>query len=175
MRGVETKDLPVKGEDLSRVLTFTSFWGSIFYLYASISQLIGARRQAVNVDVPTVGLGLLFHLLTFVGGGTAMSLLAAVKTGKSATEQAEKDIGGGTLERTWFAQGLAGGAGSIVPFLLAVTSQRLAGRVTGRSAIDDRDPSWPVAGGIMVILSGLTALAVSRITAWVAEDAKRGS
>lgn len=168
------KDAPVKGEDLSRVLTFTSFWGAIFYLYASVSQLVGARRQPVRVDLPTLGLGLLLHLLTFVGGGTAMSLLAAVATGKSATEQAEKDIAGGTLERTWFAQGLAGGAGSLVPFLLAVLSQKLAGQITGTPAIDD-ETNWPVAGGTMVTASGLTALAVSRITAWVAEDAKQGS
>jgi hypothetical protein len=168
------KDAPVKGEDLSRVLTFTGFWGTIFYLYATLSQLVAARRSSVRVHMPTVGLGLLFHLLAFVGGGTTMSLLGAAVTGKRPTEQAEKDIAGGTLERTWFAQGLAGGLGSLVPFALALISQKLAGQVTGGAAVED-DVSWPVAGGTMVTASGLTALAVSRITAWVAEDAKSGT
>jgi hypothetical protein len=45
--------------------------------------------------------------------------------------------------------------------------------MTGKSAFGEtRTMNWPIAIGTMVVTSGILALAVSRITAWVAEDAK---
>lgn len=177
MRGIEPiKDAPIGGEDVSRWLTFTSFWGSISYLLACVSLIAGARRESVRLHTPTLALGYAMHVLAFTVGGSLLSAAGSVARGKSSTAQAEESIGGGTLERTWPLQAAGGAAGSVLPFAMAVASQGLASRITGRDALGEGAAvSWPVAGGAMVASSGLVALAVSRITAWVAEDAKSGA
>lgn len=170
------KSAPIEGEDVSRWLTFSGFWGSIYYLLSCVSLVAGARRQPLKLHTPTLGLGYLFHVLSFVVGGSLLSAVGSLVRGKSSSQQAEEAIGGGTLERTWLLQALGGAAGAAVPFAMALLSQQLASRVTGEDAVSaDADISWPVAGGTMVTISGLTALAVSRIAAWVAEDAKTGA
>lgn len=64
--------------------------------------------------------------------------------------------------------------GSLVPFTLAIGSITLASRLTGKPAFGKPHAiRWPLAMGTMVAASGILALAVSRITAWVAQDAKR--
>jgi hypothetical protein len=170
-----TKDVPVEGEDVTRLLTFTSFWGSIFYLLSCVSIVAGTRRPSVRLHTPTLGVAYLLHVLSFVVGGSLVTFIGALVQGKSSTAQSKEAIGGGALERGWAVQALGGAAGAVVPFALAVASQAVAEQITGEPALAESDSvSWPIAGGAMVALSGATALAVARITAWVAEDAKSG-
>jgi uncharacterized protein (UPF0548 family) len=167
---------PVEAEDVSRWLTFTSFWGSIFYLLSCVGIVAGSRRRPARLDGPTVGIGYLIHLATFVVGGSLVSFLGNLLRGKTSTQQAEEAIGGGALERAWPLQAVGGAAGAVVPFALAVASQAVAAQITGeRTPADENEVSWPVAAGATVAATGLLALAVSRIVAWVAEDAKSGS
>jgi uncharacterized protein (UPF0548 family) len=165
------KNPPIRRTDVRRWLVFTSFWGSISYLLSTTSQVIAARRRPVKLDVPTLGVGFLLHVLTFVAGGSLSAATAAVVRNKPTTEQSAEAISGGELEQNWPRQAAGGAIGSLVPFALAVLSQRIAGGRTGRPAIG-ADVNWPLAGGAMVGLSGLVALAVARIVAWVAQDAK---
>lgn len=167
------RDLPVEGEDITRVLVFTSFWGTLYYLLACVSLIAGARRQPVEVDARTVATGYGVHLLAFMAGGALTSAAGALVRGKRPTEQAEEAIGGGQLERSWPLQAAGGAAGAVLPLGLAVASQAISGQLTRRPSLAE-DVTWPVVGATMVTLSGLVALAVARITAWVAEDAKSG-
>lgn len=168
------KDAPVRGEDVARWLTFSSFWGAIFYLLACASLLATSKRQPVKVNPPTVGVGMLLHVLTFVVGGTLSSAIGSLVRGKSSTEQAEEAIKSGKLERTVPLQALGGAIGSVVPFGLAIGSLKLAEQITGRPAVKDTDAvQLPQALAAMTVASGFTALAVSRIAAWVARDARR--
>jgi hypothetical protein len=166
--------VPIGGEDVRRWLVFTSFWGSVFYVLSCTSLIIGARRQTVKFHAPSVGIGYGLHVLTFVVGGSLLSAANSIVRGKSTSEQAEDAIGSGQIERQWPLQALGGAAGSVIPFALAVTSQKVASNITGRAAITE-DVNWPAASGAMVVASGLTALAVARIAAWVARDAQQGS
>jgi hypothetical protein len=168
------KDAPISGEDVARWVTFSGFWGAIFYLLACVSLVAASKRQPVRVSAPTLGLGLLLHVATFVAGGAATSAIGALARGQSSTEQARESIKSGQLEQTVPLQALGGALGSVVPFGLAVGSLRLAGRITGEPALKDlQSVQWPQAIGAMTLSSGVTALAVSRIAAWVAKDAKR--
>ncbi|HMQ34853.1 MAG TPA: hypothetical protein PKD53_29300 [Chloroflexaceae bacterium] len=168
------KDAPIEGEDVARWLTFTGFWGAIFYLLACASLVAASRRQPVRLSAPTLGLGLLLHVATFMVGGSLSSAVGSLVRGKSSTEQAQEAIKSGQLERSIPLQALGGAVGSVVPFGLAVASLRVAGRLTGQPALKDLQAvQWPQAVGTMVAASGATALAVSRIAAWVARDAKR--
>lgn len=167
------KGAPISGEDVARWVTFSGFWGAIFYLLACVSLVASSKRQPVRVSAPTLGLGLLLHVAAFVAGGTATSAIGALARGKSSTEQAQESIKSGQLEQTVPLQALGGALGSVVPFGLAVGSLRLAGQITGEPALKDlQSVQWPQAIGAMTISSGVTALAVSRIAAWVARDAK---
>ncbi|NJN16484.1 MAG: hypothetical protein HC822_09535 [Oscillochloris sp.] len=168
------KDAPIEREDVSRWVVFSGFWGSIFYLLSCVSEVAAARRRPVRLDTQTLGMGYGMHVATFVIGGSILNAGQSLVVGKSSTEQAQESIGGGQLQRTWPLQALGGAAGSVVPLAMAVASQKVAENITGRPAIDN-DINWPVAAGTMVVITGLTALAVSRITSWVARDAKRGS
>lgn len=169
------QDLPVHSEDVARWLTFSSFWGSIYYLLAITSQTSAHQRQPLRLDAPTVGLAMAIHVAAFTAGGSATSAIGSLAQNKPTTEQAREAVAGGVLERTVPLQALGGAIGSLIPFALAVGSQQLASQITGRQAIEDPDDvNWPQAMATMVVASGLTALAVTRITAWVARDAKRG-
>jgi uncharacterized protein (UPF0548 family) len=167
------KNPPIRNTDVRRWLVFTSFWGSISYLLSSTSLVIAAKRRPVKIDTPTLGLGYVLHVLTFVTGGSLASATSAIVRGKPTTDQSEEAISSGELQQKWPLQAAGGAVGSLVPFALAVASQRVAAKRTGRQAIS-KDVNWPLAGGAMVALSGLTALAVARIVAWVAEDAQSG-
>ena len=167
------KDAPIKGEDVTRWLTFTSFWGAISYLLATVSLIVGSKRQPVKLNAPTAALGLLFHVATFMVGGSLAVAIGSIVRGKRSTELSEESISSGELERTVLPQALGGAVGSLAPFALAVGSMLLAERITGKPALADKDNvRWPLAGGTMIAASGATALAVSQITAWVAKDAK---
>ncbi|MCU0495359.1 MAG: hypothetical protein MUD01_27535 [Chloroflexaceae bacterium] len=167
---------PVEGQDVARWLTFTSFWGSMFYLLSCVSLVLTHRRQPVKLHGPTMLLGLAMHLSTFVTLGSAGSALFSLLRGKSTTEISEERIGSGQLERSTLVQGLGGAAGAVVPFALAAASLRVAEHYTGEHAVAPAaGVRLPQALALMVGLTGLTSLAVSRIAGWVARDAKRGS
>ena len=167
------KDAPIEGEDVTRWLTFTSFWGSISYLLACVSLIVSSKRQPVKINGPTTGLGLLFHVLSFVVGGSLAVAIGSIVRGKRSTEVSQEEISSGKLERSVLQQALGGAAGSVVPFGLAVGSMMLAERFTGSPSLaNPENIRWPVAGSTMVASSGAVALAVSQITAWVAKDAK---
>ncbi|GAB4437391.1 MAG: hypothetical protein OHK0015_30080 [Chloroflexi bacterium OHK40] len=169
------KHNPIRREDIPRWLTFTGFWGAIFYLLSCVSLVAGSERRTVQLHPKTLGLGLLLHVASFMAGGALAVATGSLVRGKSSTVQSEEQISSGQLERTVVQQGLGGAVGSVVPFGMAVGSIELAGRITGVPAFGQRNTvNWPIAVGTMVVSSGLVALAVSRITAWVARDARRG-
>jgi uncharacterized protein (UPF0548 family) len=167
------KDAPIKGEDVTRWLTFTSFWGAISYLLACTSLILGSKRQPVKLNAPTTGIGMLLHVLSFMVGGSLSVAVGSILRGKRSTEVSQEEISSGKLERSVLQQALGGAVGSVVPFGMAVGSMMLAERITGSPSLADAENiRWPVAGGAMVASSGAVALAVSQITAWVAKDAK---
>jgi hypothetical protein len=168
------KQTPIRGEDIPRWLTFGSFWGAISYLLACVSLLVGSRRQPVRLDLPTLGLGFLLHTTGFMTGGSLAVATGSIMSGKSTTTISEDGISGGQLERSVVQQGIGGALGSVVPFTLALGSIELAHKITGKSAFGEKSAiNWPLAVGTMVATSGILSLAVSRITAWVAQDAKK--
>lgn len=172
----KTSSSPIQTEDVARWLTFTGFWGAIFYLLACVSLIVTHRRQPLKINARTTLVGLGVHLATFVTLGSLGSAIYSLVRGKRTTEQAEERIASGALERATLAQGIGGAVGAAVPFGLAVASLRVAERVTGESAFSSaRDLRLPQALGVMTLLSGLTSLTVSRIAGWVARDAKQGS
>lgn len=165
------RTVPIRGEDVARWMVFTAFWGSVSYLYTCIGQIVGTRRDSVRVHTPTVGLAYGVHVLSFVVGGSLVVAISSIVRGKRSTDRSAKAISSGKLERGWPLQALGGTAGSVLTFGLALASQSLVSQRTGHTAVAE-EVNLPVAGGAMVVLSGLTAFAVARITAWVAQDAK---
>jgi hypothetical protein len=167
------KETPIRGEDIPRWLTFTSFWGAISYLLSCVSLIAGSQRRQVQLSPQTLGLGFLLHTASFITGGSLAVAAGSIARGKSSTAISQEEISGGQLERSVVQQGLGGAVGSVVPFALALGSIELARRITGKPAFGNaRATNWPIAVGTMVAASGVVALAVGRITAWVAEDAK---
>lgn len=176
MRDTPTGEL-VQTRDIARWLTFSSFWGGISYLLACVSLASASRRQPVRVNIPTTALGLGVHLASFVALGSATAAAAAFIRGKPTTQISQEGISSGSLERpkNIVGQGLGGAVGSLLPFALAIISQQAAERLIGDPAFDGLDDiRWPQAIAVMTGLSGLTALAVTRITGWVARDARSG-
>lgn len=173
LRTHQDQDL-FKGEDVARWITFSGFWGFIYYLLSWIGLLAGQRKQPLQVQRESALVGLGIHLGLFVTLGSLVSAVGAVLQGKSTTQQARERVGSGLLQRSILLQGLGGAVGSVIPFALTVGSLRGAERITRRAAINDfRSINWPVAIGTTALASGVTALAVSRIAAWVARDARR--
>jgi hypothetical protein len=167
-------EVVVEDQDVVRWITFTGFWGGIYYLLACTSLAVGQREQPVSIHVPTATTALGLHLSTFIAGGSLISASSALISRKSTTEQAREQIASGQIEETIVQQALGGAVGSVVPFGIALVSMQAAEQLTGKQAFDVEHMSWPVALGTMVALSGLTALCVSRIAAWVAKDARAG-
>ncbi|NTU78645.1 MAG: hypothetical protein HGA45_04445, partial [Chloroflexales bacterium] len=77
------KTLRLQGEDLSRALVFSSFWGAIFYLLAFVSQLITFRRKPAEVRSDTVLAGAGIFVGGFVGLGILLIAVASALTGKT--------------------------------------------------------------------------------------------
>ncbi len=164
----------IKQSDVARWITFSGFWGFVFYLLAFAGLLTGHRRQALRINTKTAMVGLGLHVVSFVLLGSLFSAIGSLVRGKSSTQQAREQIGSGRLERTILVQAAGGAAGSVVPFALAVSSLQVAQRITGKPALEDgKNINWAQAAGTTALLSGITALAVSRIAAWVARDARK--
>ncbi|NTU80789.1 MAG: hypothetical protein HGA45_15660 [Chloroflexales bacterium] len=167
------KETPIRGEDIPRWLIFTSFWGGISYLLTFVSLLVGSRRNPTQINRTTLGLGFLLHTSSFMVGGSLIVAAVSIIRGKSSTAIAQEDIRSGQLGRSIIQLGGVGALGSVVPFTLAVGSIELARTITGQPAIGEADgQNWPLTIGTMAAASGMLSLAVSRITAWVAQDAR---
>ncbi|NJM05780.1 hypothetical protein HC891_05655 [Candidatus Gracilibacteria bacterium] len=167
-------EVVVEDEDVMRWITFTGFWGGIYYLLACTSLAVGQREQPVKINIPAASTALGLHLSTFIAGGSLVSASSSLISRKSTTEQAREQIASGQIEQTIVQQALGGAIGSVVPFAIALASMQAAEQITGKKAFDTEQMNWPVAIGTMVALSGVTAFCVSRIAAWVAKDAREG-
>lgn len=163
----------VRQQDVARWITFSGFWGFVFYLLVFAGILSSHRRQParVNPEVALVSLGL--HLGTFVAGGSLFSALSSLARNQSTTALSRDRMRQGTYEQSIPLQAVSGGIGSIIPFLLALGCMRAAEQATGKPVFADADAiNWPRAAGTTALLSGLTALAVSQIAGWIVKDAR---
>jgi hypothetical protein len=165
----------VRSEDVQRWITFTGFWGFIFYLLACVAQALASRRQPVPIHTPTAVTGLAIHLVAFVGGGSALIAAGSAVQGKRTTTLARERIGRSTLGRPLqvLGQGLGAAVGSLLPLGMAIASQRAAAQITGTpvfpdAAAIDKPRTLLAMGG----LSSLVAMAITLIVGWVARDAR---
>jgi hypothetical protein len=168
----------VRSEDMQRWITFTGFWGFIFYLLACVAQALASRRQPVQIHAPTAATGLAIHLTAFVGGGSALIAVGSAVPGKRSTTLARERIGRNTLGRPLqvLGQGLGAAVGSLLPLGMVLASQRAAAKITGTpvfpdTAAIDRPRTILAMGG----LSSLVAMAITLIVGWVARDARRAA
>jgi hypothetical protein len=168
-------------EDILRWFTFSSFWGSVFYLLSCVSLATAHREQPLRINTGTAAAGMGLHVGTFVALGSIGSAVAAIKRGKTTTEMARESIASseGSLNASGMERlkgALGAGAGSTIPFAMSLASLLLAERLTGTPAFPGRDSiRWPQALATMAAGTGLTALAVSQIASWVARDARIGA
>ena len=166
----------LQGEDLSRALVFSGFWGSIFYLLAFISQVLTFRRPPAEVRSSTVLAGAGIFIGGFVSLGTLLIAVASALTGKTPAQQAREQLGAAGEERSGvLGTAVGAGVGSLLPLALATGSMRLAARLTGVPALaPPAGVSLPRAAVANGVLTALIAAAVTRITGWVARDARTG-
>lgn len=162
----------IKREDVARWITFSGFWGFVFYLLSLVGLLASHRRQPLRINANTALVGMGIHVGSFITVGSLLSALQSLWRGKSTTQQAREQIGSGDLERSMLQQVAGAAAGSVVPFAWTVGSLRVAERITGKRTFTDSSTiNWLGAAGTTALLSGVTSLAVNRIAAWVARDA----
>lgn len=160
-------------ENVARWLTFTGFWGLVFYLLSFMSILTSHRHQPVRVHADTALVGMGLHIVTFVSAGSTFSALSALVRQQTTTAQTRERINKGTFESSIPLQALAGATGSIIPLAMAVGSMRAAERITGTPVFENaQDINWVRATGTNILASGIAALAVSRIAAWIVSDAR---
>lgn len=160
-------------ENVARWFTFTGFWGFVFYLISFVSILTSHRRQPTRVHADTALVGMGLHLTTFVSAGSIFSALSALVRQQTTTAQSRERIKNGTFENSIPLQALAGATGSVIPLAMAVGSMRAAERITGKPVFEDaHDIDWIRATGTNILASGMAALAVSRIAAWIVSDAR---
>jgi hypothetical protein len=165
--------LLLQGEDLSRALVFSGFWGSIFYLLAFVSQVITFRRQPAEVRSSTVLAGAGIFIGGFVSLGTLLVAVVSALTNKTPAQQAREQLGTAGEDRNLRDAALSAGLGSLLMLALAAGSMRLAARLTGAPAlVPPEGVSWPRAGAANALLTALIATAVTQITDWVARDAR---
>jgi hypothetical protein len=163
----------VQQQDVVRWLTFSGFWGFVFYLLAYAGIAGSQRRQPVAIHRQSALVSLGIHLGVFVGGGSLFSALSSLVRRQSTTALSHERIEQGTYESSVPLQALSGGIGSLLPFAVTVGSMRAAEQITGKPVFADADGiDWTRAAGTTALLSGLTALAVSRIAGWIVSDAR---
>lgn len=164
------------GEDIARWLTFSGFWGFVFYLLSFLSLTLAQRRQPFQLNSRPLLTGMLLHVGGFVVLGSAASAAETLRKGKPTSALAQERIAGGSLDRVQLSQGLGAAAGAAVPFGLALGALRAAEQLSGERAFTPAgNTRWPQALGAMALFTGAAALAITRIASWVAKDARRGS
>lgn len=172
MRRLYRSEPVVDRQDPLRWVTFSGFWGLILFLLSVVGLVAGQERSQVRISRRTAGVTLLIHMLAFVSGGTLFSLVQQVLVGRGARQQSRQAIRSGLLERSIPLQALGSAAGAVVPFGMVVAEARLAARLTGEPLLAPGRTNWPRALTVTSALSGLVALAVTRIAGWVAQDAR---
>ncbi|NJP06480.1 MAG: hypothetical protein HC837_13070 [Chloroflexaceae bacterium] len=161
----------VTGEDVARWLTFSGFWGFVFYVLSTVGMLIGQRKQPVRIHGKTVLVGMIVHVVSFTALGSLLSAVVSFRSGKSTTRMARERIP--TVEQRIGPQTLGGMVAGAVPFLMSAGSLQVARKMTGKMAFPDAQTiDWVRGGSIMALLTAVTALAVSNIAAWVARDSR---
>ncbi len=166
----------VTGQDVARWLTFSGFWGFVFYLLSLVSMLIGHRRQPAQLNTKNALVALGLHVGTFVTIGSAFSAAVSFKRGRSTSELAQESTSSGQTGSNPLQTGASAAAGSPLPFALAAASTRMAGSLTGQPTFPEGTSiDWLRAAGTNAVFTGITAMAVSRIAGWVAQDARRES
>ncbi len=167
------RGLLLKGENLSRALVFSSFWGSIFYLLAFTSQLLSFRRGRARVQRRSVLTGAAIFIGGFVATGTLLIAVVSALTGKTPQQQARTQLGSAGERDGLLGTALGAALGSPLTLLLVTASLRLAARITGQPALSPPEGvSLPRAALLNALLTALIAAAVTRITGWVARDAR---
>lgn len=172
-KSARSKDV-VAAEDPLRWLTFSAFWGFIYYLLTAVGIIAGQKRADVRINRRAAGVALLVHEAMFIVGGSVFSYVQQRIAGRSAQEQSEEIAGSNVIERSIPLQALGGVAGAVIPFGVALGAMAAAEYLTEEPVFKAATTNWPVALATTSGLSGLAALAVSRIAGWVARDAKRG-
>ena len=162
----------ISGQDPWRWVTFSSFWGGVYYLIVGAGLIAGNKSRTVQINRRASLVSLLVYMATFVSGGTLFSFLEQRIVRRSAKEQSERVIASGTLEPSIPLQALGGAAGSVVPLGLVLAANEVARRATGETVFAPTAVNWPRTVVVTAALSGLASLAVSRIAAWVAKDAQ---
>ena len=168
---VDSRDV-VSPEDPWRWLTFSAFWGSLYYLLVYVGLLAGHQPGTLRVNRRPALLSFGLYLVTFVAGGSLTSWLQQLIAGRSAKQQSRTLIATGTLERSIPLQALGGAAGAVLPFGLVLAANAAAERLSGEPPLQPGPFHWGRAVAVTSSLSGLAGLAVSRIAGWVAEDAR---
>ncbi|RRR74517.1 MAG: hypothetical protein EI684_06845 [Candidatus Viridilinea halotolerans] len=173
-----TPHAAVRDDTLSRVLVFTSFWGSIFYLLSVVSQALTMRRQPVEVEAKTVMTGGAIFVSSFMAMGSLGLAIATWRRGKTPAAQSREQFAKVT-ERDGarvLGTALRAGAGSGLMLTLATGCLRLAEAITGKPALAPQEAvDLPRNAALNALLTGLIAAAVTKITDWVALDARRNS
>lgn len=168
----QTRRGAISHEDPWRWLTFSSFWGSIYYLLVYAGIIVGHRSKTAQFNRRPLLVSLLLFLLFFISGSTLLSVIEQLVVRRSAKEQSRRAIASGLLEPSIPLQAIGGAAGAVGAFGLAAASNQIAERITHEPVFPAPDIDWPRALAATSIFSGLASLAVSRIAAWVAEDAQ---
>lgn len=176
---VQTPQTPqsiVTQEDVARWLTFSGFWGFVFYLLSTTGMALSHRRQPAPVNASTIVTGMGLHVGTFVTFGSAVIAATSLKRGKSTTDLARENINSSdSSTSTPIQTGLSAATGSVAPFALALASLLVAERLTGKPAFPEGGTiDWVRAIGVNSVLTGVTAAAVSRIFGWVVQDVRHG-
>lgn len=162
----------ISKQDPWRWVTFSGFWGGLYYLFVGVGLIAGTKLPAVKVNRRAGLVSFLVYIITFVSGGVVSSLIEQLIVRRSAKDQSREAIAAGVLEPSIPLQALGGAAGSVVPFALVLGSSEVARRVIGVPVFEPEAINWPRAIAVTATLSGLASLAVSRIAAWIADDAQ---
>ena len=167
----------IADQDPWRWVTFSGFWGGVYYLIIGASLVAGNKSVDVRINRRAALISFLIYITTFVSGGVLFSFIEQLIVRKSATEQSRTAIASGALEPSIPLQAIGGAASAIVPLTLVIGSNEIARRITNSTVFAPTNIAWARTITVAVTLSGLASLAVSRIAAWIADDtrhARRG-
>lgn len=162
----------ISPEDPWRWITFSSFWGSLYYLFVCIGLIVGHESSAPQINKRALRMSLTIYLVSVISGGTVFSLLEQLIVRRSAKDQTRDVIASGIFEPTIPLQALGAAVGALPALGLVLGANNIAERVTGEQVVVGGPIRWPRAIAVMSLLAGAAGFAVTRITGWIAEDAQ---
>lgn len=162
----------ISAEDPWRWVTFSGFWGSLYYLLVCAGLIAGHESTAPQVNKRALRVSFIVYLASFVSGGTLISLLQQLVIRRSAKDQTRDVIASGVFERSIPFQALGAAAGAVPAMGLVLGANSIAERVTGEQAIVGGPIRWSRAIAVASLLGGAAGLAITRIAGWIAEDAQ---